>query len=80
MVPPVSGCKRIADSKLTVEQIADKINQDFVDDFKSISNDDNTLTWILVFRITESGGNKRIEVSLFFNLLPCQRVTELQIV
>eukprot|EP00111_Clytia_hemisphaerica_P003616 TCONS_00010312-protein len=50
--------KRMTDSKLTMEQIADKINQGFGDDLNCIFNDDNALKLVLRIRIMGSGEDK----------------------
>ena len=46
--------KRMTDKKLTMEQIADKINQGFGDDLNCIFNDDNAEKLILRIRIMNS--------------------------
>ena len=51
--------KRMTDSKLTMEQIADKINQGFGDDLNCIFNDDNALKLVLRIRIMSSGGEDK---------------------
>ena len=62
--------KRMTDSKLTMEQIADKINQGFGDDLNCIFNDDNALKLVLRIRIMGSGDDKGTEVSLDDLLFP----------
>ena len=57
--------KRMTDSKLTMEQIADKINQGFGDDLSCIFNDDNALKLVLRIRIMGSGDDKGTEVIYF---------------
>lgn len=55
--------KRMTDAKLTMEHIADKINQGFGDDLNCIFNDDNALKLVLRIRIMGSGGeDKSMEV------------------
>ncbi|XP_057301652.1 DNA-directed RNA polymerase II subunit RPB1-like [Hydractinia symbiolongicarpus] len=53
--------KRMTDSKLTMEQIADKINQGFGDDLNCIFNDDNAEKLVLRIRIMNSGEEKQTE-------------------
>ena len=55
--------KRMTDKKLTMEQIADKINQGFGDDLNCIFNDDNAEKLILRIRIMNSD-DKMAEVCL----------------
>ena len=50
--------KRMTDSKLTMENIADKINQGFGDDLNCIFNDDNAEKLVLRIRIMNSGEDK----------------------
>ena len=54
--------KRMTDKKLTMEQIADKINQGFGDDLNCIFNDDNAEKLILRIRIMNSEESKMQEV------------------
>lgn len=51
--------KRMTDSKLTMEHIAEKINQGFGDDLNCIFNDDNALKLVLRVRIMNSGDDKQ---------------------
>lgn len=46
--------KRMTDKKLTMEQIAEKINQGFGDDLNTIFNDDNAEKLVLQIRIMKS--------------------------
>lgn len=50
--------KRMTDKKLTMEQIAEKINAGFGDDLNCIFNDDNADQLILRIRIVNNGDNK----------------------
>jgi DNA-directed RNA polymerase II subunit RPB1 len=57
--------KRMVDKQLTMEQIAEKINQGFGDDLNCIFNDDNAEKLVLRIRIMNSEGeNKFQDVSL----------------
>ena len=47
--------KKMTDSKLTMEQIAEKINQGFGDDLNCIFNDDNAEKLVLRIRIMNTG-------------------------
>ena len=58
--------KRMTDKKLTMEQIADKINQGFGDDLNCIFNDDNAEKLILRIRIMNSD-DKMAEVCWFIS-------------
>jgi DNA-directed RNA polymerase II subunit RPB1 len=49
--------KRMTDKKLTMEQIAEKINLGFGDDLNCIFNDDNAEKLVLRIRIMNSGGD-----------------------
>ena len=56
--------KRMTDCKLSMEQIADKINQGFGDDLNCIFNDDNAEKLVLRIRIMSSEESKnQTEVS-----------------
>ena len=60
--------KRMTDSKLSMEQIADKINQGFGDDLNCIFNDDNAEKLVLRIRIMSSGDDgKNTEVIKIVN-------------
>ena len=61
--------KRMTDSKLTMEQIADKINQGFGDDLNCIFNDDNALKLVLRIRIMGSGGDDKSTEVKFHSLV-----------
>ncbi|KAG5670017.1 hypothetical protein PVAND_000304 [Polypedilum vanderplanki] len=50
--------KRMTDKKLTMEQIAEKINAGFGDDLNCIFNDDNSDKLVLRIRIMNKGDNK----------------------
>lgn len=50
--------KRMTDKKLTMEQIAEKINAGFGDDLNCIFNDDNAEKLVLRIRIMNSDDNK----------------------
>ena len=50
--------KRMTDRKLTMEQIAEKINAGFGDDLNCIFNDDNAEKLVLRIRIMNSEDNK----------------------
>lgn len=54
--------KRMTDKKLTMEQIAEKINAGFGDDLNCIFNDDNAEKLVLRIRIMNSDENKFQEV------------------
>jgi DNA-directed RNA polymerase II subunit RPB1 len=49
--------KRMTDKKLTMEQIAEKINLGFGDDLNCIFNDDNSEKLVLRIRLMNSGGD-----------------------
>jgi len=61
--------KRMTDSKLTMEQIADKISQGFGDDLNCIFNDDNALKLVLRIRIMASADDKSTEVIINTDLI-----------
>ncbi|XP_034936021.1 DNA-directed RNA polymerase II subunit RPB1 [Chelonus insularis] len=54
--------KRMTDKKLTMEQIAEKINAGFGDDLNCIFNDDNAEKLVLRIRIMNSDDNKYTDV------------------
>jgi len=60
--------KRMTDSKLTMEQIADKINQGFGEDLNCIFNDDNAEKLVLRIRIMNSGDDKQGQIEEEENL------------
>lgn len=60
--------KRMTDKKLTMEQIAEKINAGFGDDLNCIFNDDNAEKLVLRIRIMNSDENKFQEVWFCFIL------------
>ncbi|CAB0039622.1 unnamed protein product [Trichogramma brassicae] len=55
--------KRMTDKKLTMEQIAEKINAGFGDDLNCIFNDDNAEKLVLRIRIMNSEDNKFTDAS-----------------
>lgn len=55
--------KRMTDHKLTMEQIAEKINAGFGDDLNCIFNDDNAEKLVLRIRIMNSDESKFQDVS-----------------
>ena len=64
--------KRMVDKQLTMEQIAEKINQGFGDDLNCISNDDNAEKLVLRIRIMNNEGeNKFPDVSHIVCLSVC---------
>ena len=59
--------KRMTDKKLTMEQIAEKINAGFGDDLNCIFNDDNAEKLVLRIRIMNSDESKFQDVSWWIN-------------
>ena len=53
--------KRMVDKQLTMEQIAEKINQGFGDDLNCIFNDDNAEKLVLRIRIMNSEGENKFQ-------------------
>lgn len=79
--------KRMTDKKLTMEQIAEKINAGFGDDLNCIFNDDNSEKLVLRIRIMNKGDNKfgmdseedmeRMEEDMFLRCIESNMLSEL---
>jgi hypothetical protein len=79
--------KRMTDKKLTMEQIAEKINAGFGDDLNCIFNDDNSEKLVLRIRIMNKGDNKfgmdgeedmeKMEEDMFLRCIESNMLSEL---
>lgn len=79
--------KRMTDKKLTMEQIAEKINAGFGDDLNCIFNDDNSDKLVLRIRIMNKGDNKfgmdgeedmeKMEEDMFLRCIESNMLSEL---
>ena len=63
--------KRMTDKKLTMEQIAERINQTFGSDLNCIFNDDNSEKLVLRIRLMSNDGPK---VKLIMAVICCRRL------
>ena len=77
----------MTDKKLTMEQIAEKINAGFGDDLNCIFNDDNSEKLVLRIRIMNKGDNKfgmdseedmeKMEEDMFLRCIESNMLSEL---